>query len=141
MQDMTSSCRHPVLNSFDTTQQARVGDQYAARHNPFVYFHSLLDGGACAANDIDLSQLQTDLSEPYGWDVADELYDNAQVTGWHTGYPDLQARIDLSTARMIPWEPATAAFLLGLAALRLDLRLLLYVELPVAHRDLARLSV
>jgi len=39
----------------------------------------------------------------FGWDVADELYDNAQVTGWHTGYPDLQARIDLSTARMIPW--------------------------------------
>ncbi|HZW89854.1 MAG TPA: glutamine synthetase, partial [Myxococcaceae bacterium] len=48
----------------------------------------------------------------FGWDLADELYDNAQVTGWHTGYPDLQARIDLSTARMIPWEPATAAFLL-----------------------------
>jgi len=48
----------------------------------------------------------------FGWDVADELYDNAQVTGWHTGYPDLQARVDLSTARMIPWEPATAAFLL-----------------------------
>jgi len=38
----------------------------------------------------------------FGWDVADELYDNAQVTGWHTGYPDLQARVDLSTARMIP---------------------------------------
>src|SRR5262249_14663782 len=48
----------------------------------------------------------------FGWDLADELYDNAQVTGWHTGYPDLEARIDLSTARMIPWEPATAAFLL-----------------------------
>src|SRR5512133_2781126 len=48
----------------------------------------------------------------FGWDMADELYDNARVTGWHTGYPDLQARVDLSTARMIPWEPATAAFLL-----------------------------
>jgi len=48
----------------------------------------------------------------FGWDLADDLYDNARVTGWHTGYPDLQARIDLSTARMIPWEPATAAFLL-----------------------------
>jgi len=48
----------------------------------------------------------------FGWDLADELYDNAQVTGWHTGYPDLQARVDLSTGRMIPWEPATAAFLL-----------------------------
>jgi glutamine synthetase len=48
----------------------------------------------------------------FGWDIADELYDNAQVTGWHTGYPDIQARVDLSTARAIPWEPGTAAFLL-----------------------------
>src|SRR5512135_55998 len=31
----------------------------------------------------------------FGWDLGDELYDNARVTGWHTGYPDLQARIDL----------------------------------------------
>jgi len=48
----------------------------------------------------------------FGWDLADDLYDNAQVTGWHTGYPDILARVDLSTARMIPWEPSTAAFLL-----------------------------
>src|SRR2546428_13942812 len=48
----------------------------------------------------------------FGWDVGDVLYDNAQVTGWHTGSPDTQARIALSTFRVIPWEPATAAFLL-----------------------------
>jgi glutamine synthetase len=48
----------------------------------------------------------------FGWDVGDQLYDNAQVTGWHTGYPDALATIDLSTFRMIPWEPGTAAFLL-----------------------------
>jgi glutamine synthetase len=48
----------------------------------------------------------------FGWDVADQLYDNARVTGWHTGYPDTLATIDLSTFRMIPWEPDTAAFLL-----------------------------
>jgi glutamine synthetase len=48
----------------------------------------------------------------FGWDLADALYDNAQVTGWHTGYPDAQARVDVSTGRVIPWEPDTAAFLL-----------------------------
>ncbi len=48
----------------------------------------------------------------FGWDIGDELYDNAQVTGWHTGYPDTAAKIDLSTMRVIPWEPDTAAFLL-----------------------------
>jgi glutamine synthetase len=48
----------------------------------------------------------------FGWDLADELYDNAKVTGWHTGYPDARAVVDLSTARVIPWEPDTAAFIL-----------------------------
>lgn len=48
----------------------------------------------------------------FGWDLADVLYDNAEVTGWHTGYPDAEARVDLSTGRVIPWEPDTAAFLL-----------------------------
>ena len=48
----------------------------------------------------------------FGWDCGDQLYDNAQVTGWHTGYPDTKATIDLSTYRKIPWEPGTAAFLM-----------------------------
>ncbi len=48
----------------------------------------------------------------FGWDIADVLYDNAQVTGWHTGYPDAHARLDPSTFRVLPWEPDTAAFLL-----------------------------
>ena len=47
----------------------------------------------------------------FGWDIGDVLYDNAKVTGWHSGYPDAHARVDLSTFRMIPWEPGTAAFL------------------------------
>ena len=48
----------------------------------------------------------------FGWDIGDVLYDNAKVTGWHTGFPDATARIDLSTFRTIPWEPGTAFFLL-----------------------------
>ena len=48
----------------------------------------------------------------FGWDIGDVLYDNASVTGWHTGYPDIRARVDLSTFRVLPWEPDTACFLL-----------------------------
>ena len=48
----------------------------------------------------------------FGWDIADVLYDNAKVTGWHTGYPDAHATIDLSSMRFIPWEPGTAAFIM-----------------------------
>jgi glutamine synthetase len=48
----------------------------------------------------------------FGWDIGDVLYDNAKVTGWHTGFPDAITRIDLNTFRLIPWEPGTAFFLL-----------------------------
>lgn len=47
----------------------------------------------------------------FGWDIADVLYDNAKVTGWHSGYPDAHAIIDTDTFRVLPAEPDTAAFL------------------------------
>lgn len=47
----------------------------------------------------------------FGWDAADLAYDNAAVTGWHTGYPDATAVIDLDTMRRIPWENDTHFFL------------------------------
>ncbi len=50
----------------------------------------------------------------FGWDIGDVLYDEAKITGWHTGYPDAQGRIDLSTLRFIPWEDGTALFLVDL---------------------------
>jgi len=40
----------------------------------------------------------------FGWDVEDELYDNATYTGWHTAYPDALYRLDLSTERRLPDE-------------------------------------
>lgn len=46
----------------------------------------------------------------FGWDSRDECYDFPTLTGWHTGYPDTLARIDLQTMRMVPWEHGTAAF-------------------------------
>lgn len=47
----------------------------------------------------------------FGWDIADQLYDNATVTGWSTGYPDALAKIDVSTMRVLPYAPDTAHFL------------------------------
>ena len=40
----------------------------------------------------------------FGWDSSDLAYDNSAFTGWHTGYPDATASIDISTYRNIPWE-------------------------------------
>ncbi|MFV0591648.1 MAG: glutamine synthetase family protein [Draconibacterium sp.] len=47
----------------------------------------------------------------FGWDCNDKCYDNAEITGWHSGYPDAKAHIDLSTFREIPWEKNTPLFL------------------------------
>ncbi len=47
----------------------------------------------------------------FGWDASDVAYDNASFTGWHTGYPDANVKIDLSTFRKIPWENDVPFFL------------------------------
>lgn len=47
----------------------------------------------------------------FGWDAADVAYDNSEFTGWHTGYPDSPATLDLSTFRKIPWENDLPFFL------------------------------
>ena len=47
----------------------------------------------------------------FGWDAADAAYDNSSFTGWHSGYPDAAARLDLSTFRKIPWENDLPFFL------------------------------
>ncbi|WP_114749918.1 glutamine synthetase family protein [Pleomorphovibrio marinus] len=47
----------------------------------------------------------------FGWDMEDKSYDNVQVTGWHTGYPDFDAYVDHGTMRNIPWENGLPFFL------------------------------
>jgi glutamine synthetase len=47
----------------------------------------------------------------FGWDSSDELYDNVKLTGWHTGFPDTNAQIDLSSFRCIPWDNDMPFFL------------------------------
>ncbi len=53
---------------------------------------SMLDGGGTIASAL------------FGWDIADELYDNVSFTGFHTGYPDIGLKLDPATARQLPWD-------------------------------------
>ena len=64
-----SSCAHPAIGAADGTQKAQKpsatvpkGDQYAVRHNPFVYFHSIIDSPDCATHVVRLEQLTEDLA-------------------------------------------------------------------------------
>ncbi len=43
----------------------------------------------------------------FGWDMVDDDYDNVKVTGWHTGYGDVDATLAIETFRTIPWENDT----------------------------------
>src|SRR5437588_9727249 len=47
----------------------------------------------------------------FGWDMNDQCYDNATLTGWHKGFPDAVARIDLATYRNVPWDDDVPFFL------------------------------
>jgi glutamine synthetase len=47
----------------------------------------------------------------FGWDSQDVCYDNTTLTGWHKGFPDALARIDLGTQRSVPWDDNVPFFL------------------------------
>lgn len=58
-----ATCAHPAPNSRDGTQSATATDQYAARHNPFVYFHSIIDDQKrCDAHVVSIKPLDADLA-------------------------------------------------------------------------------
>ncbi len=46
-----------------------------------------------------------------GWDSNDQLYDNVDVTGWHTGYPDALVRVVPESCRPLPLEGNMLLFL------------------------------
>lgn len=46
-----------------------------------------------------------------GWDSADQLYDNVNYTGWHSGYPDARVNVIPESCRTIPFEPESVLFL------------------------------
>lgn len=61
---------------------------------------------------IDISEEESGFCDViFGWDSNDKLYNNAQLTGWHTGFPDKKVRIDLDTLRNVPWDNNIPYFL------------------------------
>ena len=65
----------------------------------FEKFKSIVEKGFAFCNVV------------FGWDAADVAYDNVKFTGWHSGYPDATAVVDINTFRKIPWENDTPFFL------------------------------
>lgn len=54
-----TDCGHPAIGAADLTNVATEADQYADRHNPFVFFHSIIDNQKlCDANVVPLGTVQ-----------------------------------------------------------------------------------
>ncbi len=67
----SATCGHPIIGvGTDNTNSAEapsaavpLGDAYATRHDPFMYFHSIIDDQrSCAHHVVNLNQLPTDLA-------------------------------------------------------------------------------
>ena len=78
---------------------------------PFVRFAVTDIDGVCRGKHLSVEKIISMLngggtlaSAVFGWDIADELYDNVSFTGFHTGYPDVGLALDASTARQLPWD-------------------------------------
>ncbi|MEX2512708.1 MAG: glutamine synthetase family protein [Cyclobacteriaceae bacterium] len=70
--------------------------------------------GKIVSLDKFISILEGDLgfcAVVFGWDMEDKSYDNVEIAGWHTGYPDFKAHVDLGTQRQIPWDHDIPFFL------------------------------
>jgi hypothetical protein len=62
---MGRTCAHPALGGDDLTNTAEAADQYADRHNPFIYFHSVIDDAArCDSHVVPLGALTVGHGSP-----------------------------------------------------------------------------
>jgi len=58
----SASCGHPTIGGIDSTTIREASDLYATKHNPFYYFHTLIDNKArCTSHVVNLRQLEADL--------------------------------------------------------------------------------
>ncbi|MDE1884882.1 MAG: phosphoesterase [Xanthomonadaceae bacterium] len=58
-----TACGHVAIGARDQTNRAAPNDQYADKHDPFVYFHSIIDDPVrCAAHVVNLAALDRDLA-------------------------------------------------------------------------------
>jgi hypothetical protein len=109
-----ATCRHPLLGGADGEQAPRAGDPYVTWRNPFVYFHSLLDGEGCGSGIVGLDELATDSeaakSAPsVAYIIPDRCHDGADEP-CAAGQPAGLAAADSFLKTLVPQIEASAAY-------------------------------
>jgi len=108
------TCRRPAAGAADPTVALNPADPYATHDNPFVYFHSLLDLGDCATNDVDLDVLDADLAKAtatpnVSFIVPDRCHDGS-ADACAPGQPGGAAAADAFLAAWVPKLLASPAY-------------------------------
>ena len=117
----SATCGHPALNTIDHTQTAEApspavpqGDQYATRHDPFAYFHSIIDSPDCQKNLVNLNLLATDLQKlsttPDFAFVTPNLCDDGHDGPCVTGAPGGLVSANLFLEKWVPMIMASPAY-------------------------------
>jgi hypothetical protein len=105
-----ANCVHPGTGEAEV---ATAGG-YAAGQNPFVYFHSLLDLGDCAADDIPIDRLAADLRKadktPSYSFVAPTPCDSGATGQCPAGGTEGPARADAFLSAWVPKILASPAY-------------------------------
>ena len=103
---MASHTNHPALDKLRKSGAAKVKVAVSdidgvlrGKHLHIDKFLGAVEGGFGFCDVV------------FGWDMHDVTYDNTSVTGWQHGFPDALARIDLDTARNVPWDDDVPFFL------------------------------
>jgi hypothetical protein len=117
--DNGTTCAHPPVGSSDPTQGGTSADEYAARHNPFVYFHSIIDNAAnCQSHVVNLSALGNDLDSAkttpnYVFITPNLCEDGHNATCATPGEPGGFAGIEAFLHAYVPLITRSAAFKQG----------------------------
>ncbi len=91
-----------VRNAAGNRVKVAVSDIDGVLRGKYIHkdkFFSAVDGGFGFCDVV------------FGWDMNDQCYDNTTLTGWHKGFPDAVAKIDLGTHRAVPWDGGVPFFL------------------------------
>jgi len=109
------TCGHAPLGGLDGTELAERGDQYAAKHDPFVYFHAIIDDRArCDAHVVNLDRLPRDLASaattPNYVFITPNLCHDGHDAPCVDGEPGGLISADAFLRRWVPLIVASAAF-------------------------------
>lgn len=110
-----STCGHPQIGARDYTLIATAGDKYAAKHNPFVYFHTIIDDQAfCDAHVVNLEVLRKDLrnsaTTPNYVFITPNLCNDGHDPDCIDGSPGGYSAIDAFLRKWVPLITVSPAF-------------------------------